>query len=181
MIGAIARATHRANMQQTAGGRSQAIGSLNVCGCKGMPVSDLLLLLLDPCAARRCSIAAHMVSFAPLCRPLSRHAPAAAIDLMRRAYCKHSLGSTATGTASAESCAWDESASQVSPAALDYCFAIGMRGRSVCACVLMRCSRARPGLVESTHGSNQTSVSGPGATSGACAAEVQLEDAMGDG
>ena len=60
---------------------------------------------------------------------------------------------------------------------MDGCFAIGMRGRSVCACLLMRCSRARPGLVESTHGSNQTSVSGPGATSGACAAEVQLQDA----
>ena len=43
VIGAIARATHRANMQQTAGRRSQAIGSLNVCGCNGLPVSDVLL------------------------------------------------------------------------------------------------------------------------------------------
>jgi hypothetical protein len=50
VIGAIARATHRANMQQTAGGRSQAIGSLNVCGCNGLPGSDCRCCCSDPMA-----------------------------------------------------------------------------------------------------------------------------------
>ena len=122
----------------------------------------------------------------PLCRPLRRHARTAAaiglIESVLRAYCEHSLGSTVEFTASpCRELHMDESVmvSSVSgrTAVLDCCFAIGMRGRSVCACLLMRCSRARPGLVESTHRSNQTSVSGPGATSGACAAEVQLQDA----
>lgn len=178
-------------MQQTAGGRSQAIGSLNVCGCNGLPGSDCRCCCSDPMAPPVDSCSIVLSAYGCLCAfvqttqatcedrrsyRFDRVSPESVLRALpwkhRRVHCQSS---------ECRELRMDESVmvSSVSgrTAVLDCCFAIGMRGRSVCACLLMRCSRARPGLVESTHRSNQTSVSGPGATSGAFAAEVQLQDA----